>query len=302
MTSTTEGVSLPALAELSTLHQAYLGFLARYSGETRKIYEYHLGAWLRWCAERGVDPMKAKRAHLELYVRWRNEERGNMPSSIHTAMTPVKGLYKFADIDGLIDKDPSAYIRLPKIYHTRKSALDRHELARMLMVAKETSPRHWALIELLSVMALRISEALSITEASFASIEHGHTVLAFVGKGGRPARMPVPAPVLRSLEAAAAANPGGTLVPACTGRRLSRSGGAGLVRTVARRAGVTRPVNPHLLRASVITQAFDAGLPTRDVQHLARHEDPRTTSRHYDLGRDNLDRHAVHILAARLAA
>ena len=75
---------------------------------------------------------------------------------------------------------------------------------------------------------------------------------------------------------------------------------ARIVRRVARRAGITKPVGPHTLRHAFITAALDAGVPLRDVQEAASHADPRTTIR-YDRARGSLDRHATYIVAAYLA-
>jgi len=286
--------------DISPLHRAYIGYVSRYEGNTRALYEYHLNNWFRWCERQGLEPLLVERLHIELFVRWRSEVVGNKPSTIGSIMAPIRGFYEFAVIDGIIPVSPATHVRQPRIHYTKKSPLSRQELGLLLVVARETSPRHWALMNLLGVMALRISEALSITRASCAEREQGYPVLKFMGKGSKPAVMPIPNPVMRALEAAAEASPSEFLIPTRSGAQLTRSGGAGLVDTVVRRAKLDKPVNPHLLRASVITQAFDAGLPGRDVQHLARHEDPRTTGI-YDLGLNNHDRHAVHTLAARLS-
>jgi len=53
-----------------------------------------------------------------------------------------------------------------------------------------------------------------------------------------------------------------------------------MVRRVARRAGITKPVGPHTLRHAFITAALDAGVSLRDVQEAASHADPRTTMRY----------------------
>jgi len=79
-----------------------------------------------------------------------------------------------------------------------------------------------------------------------------------------------------------------------------RHGAARIVRRVARRAGITKPVGPHTLRHAFITAALDAGVPLRDVQEAASHADPRTTIR-YDRARGSLDRHATYVAAAYLA-
>ncbi len=84
------------------------------------------------------------------------------------------------------------------------------------------------------------------------------------------------------------------------GRRLDRHGAGRIVRRVARRAAISKPIGPHTFRHAFITAALDAGVPLRDVQEAASHADPRTTMR-YDRARASLDRHATYIVAAYIA-
>ena len=68
------------------------------------------------------------------------------------------------------------------------------------------------------------------------------------------------------------------------------------VRAIGKRAGLDH-VHPHMLRAAFIMAALDAGVPLRDVQLVARHADPRTTTV-YDRRRQNFDRHAAYAVVA----
>jgi site-specific recombinase XerD len=92
----------------------------------------------------------------------------------------------------------------------------------------------------------------------------------------------------------------GPVFLATDGGRLDRHGAGRIVRRVARRAGITKPVGPHTLRHAFITAALDAGVSLRYVQEAASHPDPRTTMR-YDRARGSLDRHATYIVAAYVA-
>lgn len=85
-----------------------------------------------------------------------------------------------------------------------------------------------------------------------------------------------------------------------TGARLDRHGAARIVRRVARRAGVTKPIGPHTLRHAFITAALGAGVPLRDVREAASYADPRTTMR-YDRAGVSLDRHATYIVSTFIA-
>jgi hypothetical protein len=52
------------------LRLAVAGYLARFKGASRYYTESDLRCYLAWCAERGLDPLGARRPHLELYIRW----------------------------------------------------------------------------------------------------------------------------------------------------------------------------------------------------------------------------------------
>ena len=300
--------NLPAIvSSLDTVQMTYVGFLSRFHGSTLSLYEYHLKEYLKWCAEHGLHPLDdIKRVHVELYVRYLIEQRGMKPSSIGTRMSPVKGFYKFAVIDELILRNPAEYVALPKITYQKSKLVPYRDLMLFIETAKECGPRHWAMVVLLSGMALRISEAASLrVESYLPNIEQGQHVMRFTQKGGAEAAMPVPLPVLHAIEQIRAGRTEGPLVPTRDGRQLTRSAAAGLVSTVNRRAakkGLDRYINPHLLRKMAITEALEMGMSIREAQLFARHVDPRTTSQHYDLGRSNHYQHPAHQVAARLSA
>jgi integrase/recombinase XerD len=62
-------VLFPVLIDAATdpLVRAVAAYLARYRGQTRVHTESDLRAYLVWCRERGVEPLKANRAQIELY-------------------------------------------------------------------------------------------------------------------------------------------------------------------------------------------------------------------------------------------
>jgi integrase/recombinase XerD len=120
---------------------AALSYLARYSGHTNALYAYRLRHWLGWCEVNGLDALVGvQRAHVERYIR-HLRDYGLRDSPICTMMHGVRGLFRFAHIEGLISADPAVYVRLPKIhsYETRIQGLDRLELIRFLQVAQTGS-------------------------------------------------------------------------------------------------------------------------------------------------------------------
>jgi integrase/recombinase XerD len=119
-------------------------------------------------------------------------------------------------------------------------------------------------------------------------------------KGGKVVTIPLAPRTARAIDLAVGERSEGPIFLASEGGRLDRHGAARMVRRVACRAGITKPVGPHTLQYAFITAALDAGVPLRDVQEAASHADPRTTMR-YDRALGSLDRHATHIAAAYLA-
>jgi len=288
---------------MSTAQLAAVSFLARYSGRTHRLYAFQLREWFSWCEGHGLDPLAGvQRAHVELYIRGLGE-RGLMDSSVVTMMHGVRGFFRFAHIDGLVPADPAVYARLPKVHRdeSRTQGLDRLELIRFLQVSQTITVHHGALAFLLGINALRASEAAAVRVEDYAETLRGHRVLRLVGKGNKPATMPVTVPVLRVLEACRGDRAEGPLIlRPQSGNPIDRRDVYRMVARISKAAGIPRHISPHSLRHAAITNALDAGVPLRDAQILARHADPRTTE-HYDRARGNLDRHGVHFLTAYVA-
>ncbi|UIJ35318.1 tyrosine-type recombinase/integrase [Allobranchiibius sp. GilTou73] len=290
-------------AMMSSAQLAAVSFLARYSGRTHALYAFQLRQWFAWCEMNALDPLTGiQRAHVELYIRGLSE-RGLMDSLVSTMMHAVRGYFRFAHIDGLIAADPAIYARLPKVNRdeSRTQGLDRLELIRFLQVAQTLTVHHGALAFLLGINALRASEAAAVQIEDYADTLRGYRVLRLIGKGNKPATMPLTVPVLRVLEACRGERTGGPLLlRPVSGKPVDRRDVYRMVTRMAAAAGIPRHISPHSLRHAAITNALDAGVPLRDAQILARHADPRTTE-HYDRARGNLDRHGVHFLTAYVA-
>src|SRR5215207_10477053 len=140
--------------------------------------------------------------------------------------------------------------------------LDRLELIRFLQVAQTISVHHGALAYLLGINALRASEAVVVRIEDYAETLRGHRVLHLVGKGNKPATMPLTVPVLRVLEACRGERTEGPLVlRPNSGKPIDRRDAYRMVARIAKAAGIPRHINPHSLRHAAITNALDAGVP-----------------------------------------
>jgi integrase/recombinase XerD len=82
---------------------AVAAYLARFKGSSREHTASDLHCYLTWCADRGLDPLTARRPHLELYIRWMQEIRRFKPSTVSRRFSITAGFYRTCVIDGLLE-------------------------------------------------------------------------------------------------------------------------------------------------------------------------------------------------------
>jgi len=181
-------------------------------------------------------------------------------------------------------------------YESHATALDHSELGALLVAAGLGTPGEHALISLLALNGLRVSEATG-TDIEHLGLERGHRTLTITRKGGKVVTIPLAPRTARAIDLAIWEQTDGPVFLAADRRWLDRHGAGPIVRKTARRARIAKAVTPHTLRHAFITAALDAGVPLRYVQEAASHADPRTTMR-CDRARGSLDRHATYIVAA----
>jgi integrase/recombinase XerD len=276
---------------------AAMAFLARYSGRTLDAYRHDLRNLFQWAADHNLAVLEATRTHLELY-RTSMEERGLAASTIDRRLSTACGFYRFAHIDGRIMSNPAQYVRRPQVHPSERRGLDRGELGRFLYAAERFDHAHAALAVLLGLNGLRVSEACE-TNIEDMAFERGHRVLKIVGKGNKPALIPLVPRTARTIDLAIGERREGPILVRHDGGRLDRRTAHRWVRSIGKRAGIGL-VHPHMLRAAFIMAALDAGVPLREVQIAARHADPRTTTV-YDQRRQDFDKHAAYVVVAFVA-
>jgi integrase/recombinase XerD len=303
MTTTTSSAStVIAVAEpVFTSHErlALAGFLAGYTGLTREAYALDLRQYASWCQQRHLRLFQARRAGIECFAR-DMEARGRARATITRRLCTIAGFYRYAVEEDLIEHSPAAHVRRPRVdYESHATGLDRNELGAIPVAAGLGGPAEHALISLLALNGLRVSEATGANIEALGT-ERGHRTLTITRKGGKVVTIPLAPRTARAIDLAIGERSDGPLFLVPDGRRLDRHGAARIVRRAAGRAGISKPVGPHTLRHAFITAALDAGVPLRDVQEAASHADPRTTIR-YDRARGSLDRHATYIVAAYVA-
>jgi len=297
-TSTTALVPLrPAFSDAERL--ALAGFLAGYRGLTREAYALDLRQFTSWCRARSLRLFAVRRADIEGFA-CDLEARGRARTTVTRRLCTIAGFYKYAVEEELLEHSPAAHVRRPRVdYESHAVALDRNELGALLVAAGLGPPCEHALISLLALNGLRVSEATGADIEQLGQ-ERGAPDADDHPQGRQGGHHP----------AGAAHRPGDR-----PGRRRAhgRAGVPGCGRPSAgpARHRADRPQDrppsrnrqgrhaPHA-ETCVHHRGAGCGVPLRDVQEAASHADPRTTMR-YDRARGSLDRHATYIVAAYVA-
>jgi site-specific recombinase XerD len=273
---------------------AAAAFLSRYSGRTLEAYRHELRTFFQWATDVGLNVLDATRPRIELY-RASLEDRRLAAATIDRRLSTVCGFFRFAHIDGRIAANPAQFVRRPSVHPKDTPGMDRAALGTFLFAAERFDHAHAALAVLLGLNGLRVSEACA-TNIENLGFERGHRTLRIIGKGNKPATIPLVPRTARTIDLAIGELHEGPILRRRDGQRLDRRTAHRWVRAIAGRAGLGT-AHPHMLRAAFIMAALDAGVPLRDVQIAARHADPRTTTV-YDWRRENFDRHAAYVVVA----
>lgn len=296
-------LSPTALPVEDRLHVAVAAYLARYKDLSRKHAATDLRAFISWCQERGLQPLMAQRPHIELYVRWMQEQARYRPSTVSRRLSIVIGFFRTCVIDGVLEHSPADYVRRPHVPPESPTlGLTHLQFEAMLSAARDSdNPNDFALVAMLGLLGLRIFEATGANVQDLGE-SHGHRVLKVCGKGTKVVLVPLPPAVARAIDRAVGERETGPVLRSRTGHRMDRHCATRRLRDLAKQGRVTTArMHPHMLRHTFVTTMLDAGVDLRDVQIAARHADPRTTMR-YDRARNNLDRHPNYILAAYMAS
>ncbi|HXX89161.1 MAG TPA: site-specific integrase [Acidimicrobiales bacterium] len=228
---TTTVLTTPARPLVDEARVALAGYLARYPETTRRSYASDLRQFFAWCDSVGLRAFDVRRAHLELWAR-AMEGRGLASSTIGRRLSTVAGFYAIAVVDGLIEHSPAEHVRRPRIdAESTTLGLDRTELAAFIAQGSAGSPTDHALACLLGILGLRVSEACSLNIEDLAT-ERGHRTIRFLGKGSKPALMPLPPRVARTLDLdlVAGERQSGPLLLTKAGTRLNRHAATRIVR------------------------------------------------------------------------
>jgi integrase len=203
MTATTSSTALATVQPVFTDAErlALAGFLTGYRGLTREAYTLDLRQFTAWCRSRSLPLFSVRRADIETFAR-EMEARGRARATVTRRLCTIAGFYKYAVEEELLDHSPAAHVRRPRLdYESHATALDRNELGALLVAAGLGPPAEHALISLLALNGLRVSEAIG-ADIEHLGLERGHRTLVITRKGGKVVTIPLAPRTARAIDLA----------------------------------------------------------------------------------------------------
>jgi integrase/recombinase XerD len=217
------------------------GLPARFTGSSREHTESDLRCYLLWCAEPVLDPLTARRPHLELYIRWMQEIRRFKPSTVSRRFSVAAGFDTTCVIDGILEHSPAEHVRRPSVpAESPMRGFTHLQFEALLTAARQSSnPSGFALVAMLGLLGLRIFEATTRQVAASAK-STAAGCYGFVARAPRWSwsRCRRPSAVGRAIDHAIGTRSSGPILLNSRGVRMDRHAAARRLRRLAETAGI----------------------------------------------------------------
>lgn len=218
-------------------------------------------------------------------------------------LSAMRLFYRHLLRTGRIAVDPTALIDAPKLPKPLPKALGESEVELLLNTPDVATPlglRDRAMLEMMYATGLRVTELVTL-EVDHVNLRQG--ALRVRGKGDKDRLVPVGEVALdwltryvnESRPSLLKSRPSKSLFVTSRRTPLSRKTFWLIVKKLAARAGIHRPISPHGLRHAFATHLLNHGADLRVLQMLLGHASLSTTQIYTLIAREGLKRiHAEH--------
>lgn len=224
---------------------------------------------------KAVDEIKVNDVRAYLYLVQKN--RGISNRTLNTRRSVVSSFFEWCCNEDYISKNPCRPIKPIKYSSEPRQPLNGVEME-MLRNACQTI-RDRALVEFLYSTGCRVSELIRV---DVSDIDFDQKEVLLFGKRSKYRTSYINAKcevALRQYIRTRVDSNDGSLF--CSDRaphkRLSRKTIEDVIRNLGIRAGIDRPVFPHLIRHTVATDGLNRGMDITEVQKFLGHENINTT-------------------------
>jgi integrase/recombinase XerC len=280
----------------------YLADERRSSPRTVETYIRDLRSFRAYVLEQGLPPDASALDIVALRGFLSSLFRSNQASTMKKKVSAIRSFFKFLLKRQMVDKNPAAGLRSPKIAKTLPRFLSVDQAFRVMEAppkedkrAKPLKARDLAMLETLYGTGVRVGElaGMNVAHCDFSDAE-----VRVLGKGGKERIVPLGKEAIQSLLAylperlallqkAKVAEPD-ALWLSQAGRRLSVRQVQNIVRRHGMQGAGRGDLHPHAMRHSCATHLLDAGADLRSIQELLGHSSLSTTQRYTHVSVDRL--------------
>ena len=206
-------------------------------------------------------------------------------SSLARMQSTMRGWFRFLVRERIVETNPLRDLSARKRAVVLPKILTKREVLQLLDMPVGASPedhRDRAMLELLYASGLRVSELVGL---AVSQVDLDGSCLRVIGKGakerivpmGQTARDVVAEYVTHVRPVLLKGRVVRALFVSRRAQALTRQGFWKLLRQRAQRAGIAKPISPHMLRHSFATHLLEGGADLRAVQTMLGHADIATT-------------------------
>lgn len=233
---------------------------------------------------------------LEKFTKWVNE-LGMTNSSQARMISGIRSFFKFCLIEEITSTDPSALLEAPKQQRKLPDTLSFQEIEMIIAVIDLSKPegeRNKAILETLYSCGLRVSELVNL---KISNLHLGEGFVRVTGKGDKERLVPIGSDAQKfiknyrdNIRNHIAIKPGEEDIIFLNrrGSRLTRLMIFLIVKSLAKKAGISKNISPHTFRHSFATHLVEGGADLRAVQAMLGHESITTTEIYTHLDREFL--------------
>ena len=262
----------------------YLKLQRNMSGNTLDAYQRDLRKLLDYLEREQKDIRDVTLHDLEHFSAGLHDI-GIHPRSQCRILSGIRSFFRFVQLDGYRDDDPTELLESPQIGDHLPEVLTTEEVDRLeasIDLSKWEGHRNRAIIEVLFSCGLRVSELVNL---KLSDLYIDEEYVRVMGKGSKERLVPISRKAIDELKNWFYDR---NLMKIKSGEEdfvfLNRRG-AHLTRTMilimikaqAKDAGIQKTISPHTLRHSFATALLEGGADLRFIQALLGHEDIGTT-------------------------
>ena len=166
--------------------KAAVAFLTRYGPVTRRSYTIGSAGLVRLVPRAPLEVLAVQRPHAELWARDMEEHHRLATSTISRRRSTICCFFRFAMIDGFIDRNPAEFVRRPKVdQESTTSAWTGWSWARSSPKAPPPAPSITPWPASSGCSACECRKRVSV-DVEHLGLEQGHRTLWVIGKGHKP--------------------------------------------------------------------------------------------------------------------